>query len=259
MVRGPEGLYTFQIVAKNDEEIESETLDIYIKSNVAEISPLNMIPVTPDYLKLNVAISPQPEVKIVDFEGKPVVGKIAIAFSYIEPLYGSTEGVTHMMSARKYFTMAGVLSQPSNDEGVAKFTDLTVTGSTGASAYILISVDGLATTWTTIYNPVGLDMELPPRGIIPLIVEQDVMSITIVTDFPATATEGVHLSQIPEILVKDRFNNPLSGVQCYTEIYSVAGAQYPLGYAKKEGGQVAKKLMYSQAGIYSSNSINPFA
>lgn len=41
----------------------------------------------------------------------------------------------------------------SNEDGICAFDGLTITGSAGKAAYILISVEGIVETWTDKYNP----------------------------------------------------------------------------------------------------------
>lgn len=73
--------------------------------------------------------------------------------SNIEPAFGTKEGEAGLLGALKYFTFVNDVTVESNDDGICEFKDLTITGSAGYSAYILISVEGIVETWTNIYNP----------------------------------------------------------------------------------------------------------
>ena len=63
------------------------------------------------------------------------------------------------------------------------------------SSYILISVDGIVVTWTGLYNPSRVDFELPPRGILPFVIDDgQVDDIIVETAAPSTVQEGVSFS-----------------------------------------------------------------
>jgi hypothetical protein len=94
------------------------------------------------------------------------------------------------VSARKYFSLANVVSEASNEDGIAEFTNLTITGAFDHHAYIVFEVDGVTAVWTTIYNPRHATFELPPRNIRPYFVNQQIGRIYILTDFPSEVIEG---------------------------------------------------------------------
>jgi hypothetical protein len=74
-------------------------------------------------------------------------------FSWIEPRYGTSTGVPFLITARKYFALSNDISSESDINGTITFTNLTVIGSSEYVAYLLVSVDGVASVWTEIYNP----------------------------------------------------------------------------------------------------------
>ena len=74
-------------------------------------------------------------------------------FSWIEPRYGDSTGVPGMIDGRKHFVLSGDVSEVSNINGTATFSNLTVIGATFELAYLLFSVDGVVAAWTTQYNP----------------------------------------------------------------------------------------------------------
>lgn len=69
-------------------------------------------------------------------------------FSWIEPRYGTTTGVSSLITARKYFILSNDVSSESDINGTITFTNLTVIGSAEFVAYLMISVDGIASVWT---------------------------------------------------------------------------------------------------------------
>lgn len=52
------------------------------------------------------------------------------------------------MTARKYFALSNDISSESDINGTIKFTNLTVIGAAETVAYLMISVDGVASVWT---------------------------------------------------------------------------------------------------------------
>ena len=95
------------------------------------------------YASIGSPLTIQPEIRITDLDGKTLEGKYAIAYSWIEPDHGKTTGSQTLISASKYFTMENTISMVSDDDGIATFKNLTITGSYGLMAYIMISVDGI--------------------------------------------------------------------------------------------------------------------
>jgi len=85
-----------------------------------------------------------------------------------------------MMIGWKYFTFSGDVSTLTDDKGKCGFSNLTIMGSFSVSAYIIISVEGFVQTWTSVYNPMNVNYELPARGLLPVLIEEDVGNITIV-------------------------------------------------------------------------------
>ena len=73
-------------------------------------------------------LSPQPIVKITDKDGNPMVNKQVIAFSWVEPLFGEDYGNNFSPSNLKYLSLENIISEPSNKDGIAKFTNLTIVG-----------------------------------------------------------------------------------------------------------------------------------
>ena len=99
--------------------------------------------------------------QILDFNNKPLKDKFCVVLSNIEPTFGAKEGESVLLGALKYFTFVNDVSLKSGEDGICEFKDLTITGSAGKAAYILISVEGIVETWTNTYNP-KVDYELPP-------------------------------------------------------------------------------------------------
>lgn len=86
IVRGSEGLYSFKLVTISEERLESDAFEIYMSTPVSEVVPLNdMMPSGLKNIQIGKPLSTQPWVKILGMDGRPVKGKRAVAFSWIEP------------------------------------------------------------------------------------------------------------------------------------------------------------------------------
>ena len=96
-----------------------------MKSEVASIEPLNSFD---KEFEIGVPLSTQPQVQIYDFNGKTLEGKIATIFSWIEPEIGQDEGVPVYISNRKFFALSGEVSDESDIDGIATFSDFTIIG-----------------------------------------------------------------------------------------------------------------------------------
>ena len=128
-------------------------------------------------------------VKIKDFYGKPIKDKKVIAFSWVESSFDST-GDRNSPSNKKYLSLENVVSEPSDDQGIAKFTNLTITGSPELIAYIHFYCEGVVTVWTN--KPIKKNFEdiLPPRAISPVLGDFPDTKIEILNDVDRIVVEG---------------------------------------------------------------------
>lgn len=78
----------------------------------------------------------------------------------------------------------------------------------------MVSVDGIPSLWTTIFQPRS-KMEMPPSGVLPLFAyEKDSIDIQIIQDFPDEVFEDDDLEINPKIkLVVGQ--EPVQNVGCY--------------------------------------------
>ena len=138
-----------------------------MRTSVVEVIPQN----SADFqIEIGTALTTQPSVKLLDIDGNPVSGKVAVAVSWVEPRFGDTEGLNTFITAHKQFHFSGDVSDVSDKYGVATFTDLTVIGALDKVAYILIVVDGITAMWTELYNPLNPQTTIPKIGLMPSIV-----------------------------------------------------------------------------------------
>ena len=98
---------------------------------------------------------------------------------------------------------------------------------------------------------------MPPWGILPLIVSPRIDEIQIIEDFPAEVYENEQFHVPPKIKVLKE-GRPVEGVQCYTSIIMYGEYYLNLDYKLRKYNMNPKDLMFSQAGLYSYDSIYPF-
>jgi len=99
-------------------------------------------------------------------EGKPVIGKTVVAFTWPEPhFYG--QGTPNLIQAHKMGWLTGDTSEKSDENGIARFTKLTILGSNSKFVYIFFTCDGVTiSSWQKqkpdIYNLYNLPYYSPP-------------------------------------------------------------------------------------------------
>jgi len=78
-----------------------------------------------------------------------VEGKRVTAYSWPEPrMFG--KAFDYKMNAGKYAYLSGDVSEPSDENGIAKFTSLEIAGATSDNVYLFFTCDALATAfWGT--------------------------------------------------------------------------------------------------------------
>lgn len=135
--RGPQAAYTlrYRIEINDFTEILSDTFEFYASSEITELESLNGNSLL-NYEKLNQPLDPQPQVRITDVNGLPIKGKRVLAFSWVEPIFYTFMGERNSPSNGKYFEFENYISELSDDNGVARFTNLIVVGSAENLAYI---------------------------------------------------------------------------------------------------------------------------
>jgi hypothetical protein len=77
-----------------------------------------------------------------DQAGNPVIGASVVAFSWPDPTIGSL-GSEYNVYASKFALLTGDISDPSDENGLAYFRNLTVVGSNFHSFYLFLSVDNV--------------------------------------------------------------------------------------------------------------------
>ena len=146
--RAPQATYTLNFAVRNNGSLfKSADYSFFLQSIVSSMNVTNSPPfsydLTVDPLSDENVFTTQPEVIAKDISGNPVVGKKIVAFSWPEPTflsYGSNYNIEgnifcfgnclFRMSfnylAQKFAWLEGAVSEPSDENGVAKFTNLRV-------------------------------------------------------------------------------------------------------------------------------------
>lgn len=201
--RGPEGFYTFEysIMIEDGKTISSERFSSFIRSDIFSMESMNNMP--PDAGDLNVPFSTQPVVRLRDSEGNPLKGRTVVAFNWIDPTFlDSVKEYKNSPSHLKYLTLENFVSSPSDENGLARFDSLTVTGSNELLGYIHFYAEGVTTPWTDRPIGSGFDDLFPPRAVSPFFASQDDVVVEIENDHEREEVEGTVLSSPYTVVVR---------------------------------------------------------
>lgn len=135
-------------------------------------------------------------------------------FTWIEPSFGEDEGVENHITARKLFILENEVSEESDIDGYIEFPDLEIIGVAERVAYLMVSVDGVVTVWTTVFNPSSVEYDLPPLGILPNMIKADAITITETQTPPSIVVEGEPFEDAVTLQLTDNTNAYVSGVLC---------------------------------------------
>lgn len=80
-----------------------------------------------------------------------------------------------------------------------------------------------------------------------------------IDNFPASITEGEMLPRALKAKVLSESGSPLEGIPCFVSITSKGDDDIPLDYKPLHNKMKMKEILYSQAGLYSFDSLNPLA
>jgi hypothetical protein len=212
--RGPQALYTLQYIIQvnNYTELLSETFNVYARSSINILESRNAGSLL-FYADMNKPLENQPEVRLIDFYGEPVVGRKVVAFSWIQPTISTLGGHKNSASNNKMFILKDFISEPSDKEGIAKFKSLTVIATAESIAFLHFYAEGKTTVWTDRYSVQIFDPILPPRAIYPLIINSYKPKISVMNDQNRKVVEGNKIS--PPIILETsdmQTGAPMSGV-----------------------------------------------
>lgn len=201
---GPEGYYTFQYSAKAEgyDEVFSEEFSTYIFSEVYSLESLNTLSLM-DKFKLNEPLRVQPEVRILDVNNNPIAGKRVVAFSFVDVDFEG-QGYRNSPSNLNLFLLENYVSEMSDENGIAKFTNLTIVGSNEIIGYIHFYCEGVTTVWTNRPTKFEYTNFLSPRAFYPSILDMSPYNIDVLNDVERSVFEGSKIDNPISIRVTDR-------------------------------------------------------
>lgn len=257
--RGPEGFYTFEyfIQLEGGKLVTSERLSAFVRSDIYSMDSLNSMPDGGSVL--NVPFPEQPIVRIRDNEGKPVQGRRVIAFSWIDPTFlESVLDFKNSPSHLKFLTLENFISEPSDENGLAKFTNLMVTGSNDVFAFIHFYAEGVTTPWSDRPFGTGFEQFSPQRAVLPYSAKLDPVEIEIANDYDREVVEGKPFDD-PYILVVRNSDTlqPVAGRMCFANMYEGSQGRIPAGYESWFDGLPVTYLMNPLPGEYNESAHDP--
>ena len=129
--RGPQGNYGYKFFVETDKNIDSiETTESYIYIN-SEVAKMELLPGLhpPNNQTIGEPFKIQPKLRIYDFYNNYLPNKYVIAVSWPEPQIpsaDSNEAQKAFIDALKFAYLKGDVSEPSDENGIAVFKNLTV-------------------------------------------------------------------------------------------------------------------------------------
>lgn len=108
--------------------------------------------------------------KIRDINNKPMAGKRVIAYSFVDVDFEG-EGYKTSPSNLKLFILENYVSELSDENGIAKFTNLTILGSNDILGYIMFYWEGVTTIWTDRPTEYEYTNMMAPRAFYPAILD----------------------------------------------------------------------------------------
>lgn len=200
----------------------------------------------------------QPQIKISDVNLAPIKNKRVIAFTWIQPNFKAFGGEKNSPSYSKIFMMKNFISEPSDENGIARFKDLTLVGTAEPIAYIHFYCEGKTTLWTNRFSNPSYASILPPRALYPLIALADPPLITVMNDQVRSLYEGELIDPPFKIaLTSPRDSTPLEGIMCFAFMYKSYGRIIPKNYQSSLKNHPVKYLERPIPGKYSKNADNP--
>jgi hypothetical protein len=133
-LRGPPGLWTLSFksgLASTTAQVSivSIVFDMVLSSSTGTVNP------PPDSFKPGVPLSTQPVVQLFSKYRTPVAGRRVLAFASQSPYLRavvdpSVDVEGHDLQGQRFATLANFESLPSDENGLARFDNLTILGST---------------------------------------------------------------------------------------------------------------------------------
>jgi len=111
-------------------------------------------------------------------EGNPIANKYVIAFTWPEPHF-SGEAIANNIEAHKMAWLEGDVSEPSDADGIAIFTDLKIMGSNSKFVYMFFTCDAVTTQSWSKSKPETYDIYSLPYYVAPIKLVTAVDSVAI--------------------------------------------------------------------------------
>jgi hypothetical protein len=150
------------------------------------------------------------------------------------------------------------ISEPSDENGIARFTKLTSIATMESLAYIHFYAEGVTTLWTDRIINANYDDIMPPRAFSPIIVKGPDITINIINDESREITEGSKIDPPIKIhITEDETLKPMPNIFCFATIYKSYENILPLGYQSTLNKLPVKYLERPIPGVYSTKADDP--
>jgi hypothetical protein len=211
VIRGPPGIWDLTFSAGNQSVVAS------VNVFSAVMDTLMVTPDAPSWFVSGEPLSTQPVLKIVDQYGNPVSGRVVVAFVSQSPFDSDDVSLVegHDLQGQRYGVLRNAVSLPSDNNGFANFTGLTIVGTSSSIVYLSFYCEGVITSWSVSSGSseaqkFGNVLPSLPSTVLGIQVSTAVCGVSIVRNPPPMVKEGEAFSIQPQVLVTDSAGRPLS-------------------------------------------------
>ena len=248
----PQGSY-YLAFRVNNTEVVSSSFNMILAPSALMIKMLNS---PPKSAIVNSPLEIQPNLIVYDKFGLPLDNVTINAVSW--PFGDSNTSYPQLFDPDwdKFALIGGSKSMPSNKEGYANFTNLTILGSSHENVYIIFIPEGnqIIIPWAPAMFPndfVGtykFQLFIPPIKIL----YSNTHDINIIQSLGTQALEGSQISPFPTLkLIDKNSGTALPGFLCFVLLRSFANLNFSLGYQPIMYRQYQKSILRGITGNYS--------
>ncbi|CAE8714044.1 unnamed protein product [Polarella glacialis] len=259
IVDGPTGVYTLSAAANGVKS--AHRAKIFVTTPVASLTVVDASQsgrprlYAPQNATVGQALALQPSVLVLDSDGLPIPGRQVRAFANPDPTWPPKGPMAspppgYSRRGQKLVELNCAVSEPSDEQGLARFTCLGVKSATVNHVFFVFSES--AFTFTPWNDPTYSSLNLMTVAFVakyryPTAIVARVAKVEVVQKPSLPVTEGVPLYPQPLLMVTDSNGQPVPDVACYALTALYGGAKLPLHFRRKGKGQIGKQLLDATA------------
>ena len=189
----------------------------------------------PDHFVPGQPLSVQPTLVLYDQYGNTVTGRRVVAFVAQSPYLSDDTDEMERQSpqGQRFGTLLNEWSLPSDDNGVAVFDGLTVTGTSSPFVYLAFYCEGFTASWSLssasslIGKRVGRLLPSLPSIVKGMLARTPVCQVEVVVQPPESAVGGQRFTEQPVVRVTDGAGKPVVGAVVFALTAEASAFRYP--------------------------------